>query len=363
VSVDVRIKKRLSPAFRLDVEFHADDYRCLGILGASGSGKSMTLKCIAGIEKPDEGFISLDGKILFDSERKINLKARARKVGYLFQNYALFPTMSALDNITVALSGAKKHKRRVAQDWIDKFGLNGLEQNFPHQMSGGQQQRVALARMLVTNPASVLLDEPFSALDSNLREYMQLELLSLIRQKDDGALAPFKNSILVTHSRDEVYRLCPSLLIMDGGNIVAAGDTRAIFDRPDSVVCAERTGCKNISKVVRRGAREIFALDWGLALHTQGVVGDDVTHVGIRAHSLIPAAGDGVGRNEVRLGGCKASSGPFEELVVFTNADAGDESERHELWWKSERREIGAAAPALPAKLCLPPESLLLLKS
>ncbi|MDR3301801.1 MAG: ATP-binding cassette domain-containing protein [Spirochaetaceae bacterium] len=369
MSLVVRIKKRLSADFTLDVEFQTEDYQCLGVLGASGCGKSMTLKCIAGIEKPDEGFIALDGRVLFSSALGIiNLKARERKVGYLFQNYALFPKMTALENMCAALPGAlsgvlSNKNLSEARGWIERFGLSGLEKNYPHQMSGGQQQRVALARMLITHPAAVLLDEPFAALDSNLREYMQLELLQLIQSQDEGALAPFKNAILVTHSREEVYRLCPRLLIMAGGKIVAQGNTRQVFDKPDSVISAELTGCKNISRIIRKAEREVFALDWGLLLRTAEVVGSGMTHIGIRAHNLQPiSAGSEKGYNEVRLGRCKTSSGPFEDLVVFTNAEAKDNTEQHEIWWKSERASVGGAPPLCPEKLFFPPESLLLLK-
>jgi molybdate transport system ATP-binding protein len=363
MSLIVRIKKyfskSFSKSFSLDIEFETQDNTCLGILGSSGCGKSMTLKCIAGIEKPDEGYIVLNDKVLFDSEKKINIKAQDRKTGYLFQNYALFPKMNSLQNIISPLLCSQKEKQIRSRYWIEKFGLQGLEKSFPHQLSGGQQQRVALARMLICEPFAVLLDEPFSALDSNLREYMQLEFLNLM------AGAAFQNTIFVTHSRDEAYRLCPELVIIDKGRIVTKGKTRKIFDKPDSVISAEKTGCKNISKIVRKGAREIFALDWGVALKTAEDVGEGITHVGIRAHSLIEQykKEDGDNFNVARIAAPKKSSGPFEDVVVFINADAKNDSERGEIWWKFNRADIASDTVTIPEKLFFPPESLLLLRS
>ena len=150
MALEVRIKRQF-PGFCLDVEF-ACDHSCMGILGASGCGKSMTLKCIAGIVAPDEGRIALDGKVFFDSEKKINLRPQERNIGYLFQNYALFPTMSVEENLACVLKGKKEEKKRKVREQIQTFHLEGLEKQLPAQLSGGQQQRAALARMLITNP-------------------------------------------------------------------------------------------------------------------------------------------------------------------------------------------------------------------
>ena len=146
----------------------------IGFLGSSGSGKSMTLKCIAGLEKPSKGKIIINDKVLFDSEEKINVKTKDRKVGFLFQNYALFPHMTIKDNIEIGLDKiSKDEKSKLSFKYIKKFGLEGLESRYPWQLSGGQQQRVALARALITSPDILLLDEPFSALDNHLRASME----------------------------------------------------------------------------------------------------------------------------------------------------------------------------------------------
>lgn len=212
MSLQVDIKKRWK-GFSLQVRFETGE-GLLGILGASGCGKSMTLKSIAGIVTPDEGRILLNGRTLFDSEKKINLKPRDRKVGYLFQDYALFPNMTVRQNISCAVRG--KEKEKLAEEQIHNFRLEGLEEQYPHQLSGGQKQRTALARMMANEPEALLLDEPFSALDYYLKEQLQVQMLDFLK----GCK---KDMILVTHNRDEVYRLCGNLLIMDEGEKISMG--------------------------------------------------------------------------------------------------------------------------------------------
>jgi molybdate transport system ATP-binding protein len=351
MSLKVSIRKQLSKSFCLEVDFETVN-GCLGILGASGSGKSMTLKCIAGIEMPSEGHISLNNRILFDSQKKINLKPQARRVGYLFQNYALFPRMTVLQNISAGLSFPRQKKHALASDWMERFGIEGLQSRYPGQLSGGQQQRAALARMLIREPELILLDEPFSALDTYLREQMQVQLQNL--------LTSHKDVILVTHNRDEAYKLCNETLVMDAGKTLRKGPTRELFQNPGSVRAARLTGCKNISPVQRTGEREIFALDWGLALHTQNSVGSDITHAGIRAHDFVPLRENtrNQNENEIELAVTQKSEDPFEHIVLFTNAAARSQAEKGELWWKYSKY-VGIE---IPRKLFIPPEAILLLR-
>jgi molybdate transport system ATP-binding protein len=356
MSLKVSIRKRLSRSFTLEAEFEtAGGAVWLGILGASGCGKSMTLKCIAGIETPDEGRIEANGRVLFDSAAKLDLRPQARRVGYLFQNYALFPRMTVLENIMAGLPGRERaaEKRRRALAWAERFGLAGLEGRRPAALSGGQQQRAALARMLIREPEVVLLDEPFSALDTNLREQMQVKMLELLGSRGDV--------VLVTHSRDEAYKLCGDLLVMDGGRAIKKGRTKELFRDPGLAAAARLTGCKNISPAKRLGEREIAALDWGLTLRTAVPVGGGVTHVGIRAHDFVPVLpGDarGSGANLVRIKPLGHSEEPFEEALLFSNADARLPGEDREIWWKYSKylnyRDI--------KQLYIPPESLLLLQ-
>ena len=169
VALSVDIRKQLGD-FHLEVQFDAGD-ETLALLGASGCGKSVTLKCVAGILTPDEGRITLDGVTLFDSAARIDLPPQRRHVGYLFQDYALFPNMTVRQNIA---AGAKDRGRRreTAEALIRRFRLEDAADRKPRQLSGGQRQRAALARILASEPRAVLLDEPFSALDS----YLQYQL-------------------------------------------------------------------------------------------------------------------------------------------------------------------------------------------
>ena len=163
MAISAEIHRKLNH-FALDVCFSSKSRR-IGILGASGCGKSMTLKSIAGIEVPDSGNIVVEGRILFDSDSRINLKPQKRNIGYLFQNYALFPTMTVAKNIAAGLKGNRKENEQRVREMVRKFRLDGLEDQLPAQLSGGQQQRVALARIMAYEPDVILLDEPFSALD------------------------------------------------------------------------------------------------------------------------------------------------------------------------------------------------------
>ena len=297
----VEIKKKLKE-FSLELSFEAEK-GCLGILGPSG--KSMTLKSIAGIVTPDSGRIALQyaqgeaagGRVLFDSALKINETPQIRRVGYLFQNYALFPNMTVEENIAAGLKGkgaraaAGGRKSQVCspqaikqkvQEMTERFRLIGLEKHYPAQLSGGQQQRTALARILAYEPEILLLDEPFSAMDTYLREKLRLELAEALKDYDGV-------SILVTHDRDEAYQLCPEILLMDQGKVLARGKTRDIFAWPQTCKAARLTGCKNISRIRRMGERHICALDWGgLELMADRLVGEEITAVGIRAHDFEP---------------------------------------------------------------------------
>ena len=198
MSLRVNIEKRLGD-FRLQVDLATGD-GVLGLLGASGCGKSMTLKCIAGIERPDRGYIEVNGRVLFDSDRRIDLSPQKRRTGLLFQNYALFPNMTVYENIRCGVRRDPVGGEEKVKEIMERFSLTPLKAHYPHQLSGGQQQRVALARILVNEPQLRLLDEPFSALDSQLRFQLEEELRRTIARFG-------KTVLLVSHNRDEVFRL------------------------------------------------------------------------------------------------------------------------------------------------------------
>ena len=209
--LEVQIYKKLAE-FDLDVSFQVDD-NILGFMGASGSGKSMTLKCIAGIETPDQGRIVLNGRVLFDSEKKINVPIQKRNVGYMFQSYALFPNMNVYENISVGLRARKvKDVDIVVRKVMQQFRVFELASRYPKQLSGGQRQRVALARLMAYEPDVLLLDEPFSALDEDLKEDLLQELKSELQIS--------KPVIFVSHDKEEVNYLCDLNYKIKQGEII-----------------------------------------------------------------------------------------------------------------------------------------------
>ena len=189
----------------------------LGILGRSGCGKSVTLRCLAGILQPDKD------KILFDSEKKISEKAQKRKIGYLFQNYALFPNMTVRENIAFAFG--KEKEKDFLEELLERLYLTEVAELYPSVLSGGQHQRTAMARMLAAKPDVILLDEPFSALDSFLRQEMEREVQQVL-QSFGGV------SILVSHNKEEIFRLTQKCMVMERGKIAEIGDTKEIFAHP-----------------------------------------------------------------------------------------------------------------------------------
>ncbi len=277
MSIEVALHKKLK-GFELDLAFKTRG-KCTGILGASGCGKSMTLKCIAGLEKPDKGLVQLGEKILFSKEQRINRSPQERKIGYLFQNYALFPHMTVKENISIGIKESREKAKEKINEQIERFRLKGLEGHYPSQLSGGQQQRVALARILAYEPQVLLLDEPFSALDSFLRDALAKQLLEV--------LEAFKGDIvMVSHSRDELYTFCDQLIVMKNGTALLEGNTKDIFYQPKKMEVAQLTGCKNISPIKRLGKYQLLAIDWNLKLTTKEEIKTSTQYVGIRAHDI-----------------------------------------------------------------------------
>ena len=270
----VDIEKDLS-SFKLKAKFEQEN-RVLGFLGESGSGKSMTLKCIAGLETPTRGKIILNNRVLFDSDKKINLSAQERKVGFLFQNYALFPHMTVTQNIEVGLGKLdKKEKNKISKEYINRLCLDGLEDRYPWQRSGGQQQRVALARALSPSPDILLLDEPFSALDYHLRIKMENELINILKD--------YKGEIIfVTHDRDECYRICDDIVVYDKGLSFSKKEVDELFEKPSTLEEAKITGCKNISKIEYISEDTVYSLDWGIKLKISNRTTPKGNYIGIR---------------------------------------------------------------------------------
>ena len=270
--------------FSLDVLIESDAKR-IGILGASGSGKSMTLRSIAGIEEADSGHIEAGGRVLYDSDSKTDLKPQKRNVGYMFQNYALFPTMSVMKNVMAGLKGSKEDNREKAMDMLRRFSMDGFEDRLPGELSGGQQQRVALARIMVTEPEIILLDEPFSALDGFLRDRMQAEMMEML-EDFSGQI------VMVSHSRDELYRFSEELFVLKDGSILRQGETKEIFADPRKIEVARLTGCKNYSAAERIDEHTLKLTDWDITLHTEREIPEWISRIGYRAHYFEPVWGE-----------------------------------------------------------------------
>lgn len=374
MSLKVNIKKRLGN-FNLDVAFETER-GVFAILGASGCGKSMTLKCIAGIETPDEGRIELNGRILYDSAKKINLTPQKRRVGYMFQDYALFPNMTVEQNIK---AGMGKHpEEEKVRSYINRFRLEGLEKHYPAQLSGGQKQRVAMARMIASEPDILLLDEPFSALDSYLKWELEQEMRDMLAEVQ-------KPVLFVSHNRDEVYRLCSMVSCIDHGKMEVIEKTKEFFHNPKTKTAAVLSGCKNISAAEIVDNNHIKALGWGITLCVSEIP-EETKAVGIRAHSFYPVNAEQIpgkesAANESRVSviqegtGLKKYRNPVQKENIFKieesriiedpfewNISFRPSKESGWLQWKIAKTEQKDSPGPIPPALAVHAKDILLLK-
>jgi molybdate transport system permease protein len=328
MSLEVQIEKKLLD-FTLDVSFRAEA-EPLSILGASGAGKTMLLRCIAGLARPDRGRIKLNDRVFFDSESHLNIPARQRRVGMLFQNYAIFPHRTVAENIGFGLEALPRDKRskRVAE-LIGRTHLAGLEHRYSRTLSGGEQQRVALARALAIEPEALLLDEPLSALDTHLRSQMEIQL-------QETFAAYHRPTLLVTHNMEEAYRLGARLLVLSRGRVIASGAKERIFQRPPSVEVARLTGCKNISRAHTISDYSVEALDWGCTLRVAQsnvqITAQANGFIGIRAHHLEFVEADGAA-NEENVFPCwlvRSSETPFRITLFLSLQERSSKSPQPE---------------------------------
>lgn len=327
----VQIEKKLGD-FQLKVNFTAEN-GVMALLGASGSGKSMTLKCIAGIQRPDRGRIVLDGVTLFDAAQGVNVAPQKRRVGYLFQQYALFPQMTVEQNIACCVRD-KRQKREMTKAMICSMNLEGMEKKKPCQLSGGQQQRVALARILVNEPEVLLLDEPFSALDSHLRIQMEREIQRILCKFG-------KTVILVSHNQEEVFRLTDSVGVMNGGKLEVVGQKRQIFANPETKTGAMLTGYTNISPIDRLNDHQIYAKAWGIKLNVS-IETEEICYVGIRPQDL--ELKETMEENTVCCRVMEERENPFSYTLLVYPVEREEKAGLY-LWvekefWENKRREI-----------------------
>ena len=307
MAIELDIQKNFK-GFSLDVKLKGQA-GTIGILGASGSGKSMTLRSIAGIETPDSGRIIINGKTVFDSEAKINLKPQERRVGYLFQNYALFPTMTVEKNIACGYRGGKSELSQKVADYIKRYPLEGL------------------------------------------KDILQRDMQNFLKDYKGDML-------MVTHSRDEAYKFCSQLNLLNNGKDILTGETRDIFENPQYLEAARLTGCKNFSAVQKMGSHEVYALDWELMLRSEQEVTEDITHVGIRGHWMRPA--DEAGENTMEVQVEEYIENTFEHQYLFRNKGA---AESGTLWWMCQKKNFQETAKDnIPKYLYFPPEHVMLLK-
>jgi len=221
--IDISVHKKLqstSGTINLDVDFHISNGKLLTLYGKSGAGKTTILKIIAGLLKPDRGSISVNGNIWFDEKRNINLKTQKRNIGFVFQEYSLFPNMSVKENLIFALSKAQDIK--IVNDLIEIIDLGDLQSRDPNTLSGGQKQRVALARTLVQRPEILLLDEPLSALDDEMRIRLQQYILKVHKEFN-------LTTILISHDISEIIKMSDYLMELDHGKIVSQGTPKEMF--------------------------------------------------------------------------------------------------------------------------------------
>ena len=300
--LEVDVEKKLK-GFHLRCAFAVAESPVV-LFGPSGSGKSLTLQCIAGLVKPERGRVVIGERTVFDSARGVNLPPQERRVGYVFQDYALFPHLSVADNIAYGLhrlARAERHEKVAAM--MRLMRLDGLESRRPRQLSGGQQQRVAVARALVTEPAILLLDEPFSALDGAIRSKLRQELLQVLGSLDVTA-------VIVTHSLEEAYVIGEKMVVYDAGRVLQVGDHDEVLHRPASRPVARFTGAKNIfTGVVTRVSDDGLEVEGeGLrvvTLHYERCAGDKVEFCIRPEHIMLLRPGEAAGKRvkENRLAG------------------------------------------------------------
>lgn len=264
-----RIKKTFPSDFVLDIEFAATAGVTI-LFGASGSGKTQTLLSVAGLTRPDEGLIAVEGETLFDSSRGFSLPVSRRRTGYVFQSLALFPHMTAQANVEFAAQDLPKRERREkALALLERFGVAHTAARRPREISGGEAQRVALARALASEPRMLLLDEPLSALD----EPVKLSIMSDLREMNRRLRLPI---LYVTHSRDEALALGERALVFERGRIVAEGEPHEVFGSPASLGVARLAGVENIFEGVVKSRNEPAGTMVVRLLNTEGVASYNV---------------------------------------------------------------------------------------
>ena len=353
--LEVNAERRLEN-FNLTVSLKTTE-GAIGLLGPSGAGKSMTLRMIAGLTTADRGRIVLNDRVLFDSARNQNLPAAQRRIGVVFQDYALFPHLTVAENVGFGLRQLSTSERISRVDrQLASMQITDLADRYPREISGGQRQRVAIARCMATNPDALLLDEPFAALDPHLRRQTEEQLRR--------ALSDFRGPVVfVTHDMEEAFRFCSDLLVLEHGSVIASGPKHRLFEDPGTVAAARLTGCKNIVPAVALSSNRISIPAWKCELATSRTVDAALTHVGYRSHQ-IRFVDSGSGKNVLPCWLVNTSEAPHEMtlyLRLHAPATAGEAAQLQadvpkDLW------RILSAKPQ-PWNIQFAPERLLTLRT
>lgn len=334
MSLKAEIRKSFS-GFTLDINLEADQ-ETLGLLGESGCGKTLTMRCIAGIETPDAGKIVVNDKVYFDKasgkKPSVNLTAQERKTALLFQNYMLFPNLTVAENVGAGISNkaSKSELKDMVERELERFGIDKFADRYPAQLSGGQQQRVALARMLAARPGILMLDEPFSALDSHLKGILEQNLSAVFEM--------FAGTILyVSHDIDEALRFCNRIAVMEDGKVMEISKGDELVSNPRSTASVKLSGCKNVTEAIAKGKRRIYMPRWGVEMQTARDVPEGLKNMGIRAFFLerVEEPKDSVGAaasttdNVFRMRCDRVSDSRFDRTVIlgFCDADKDDNFE------------------------------------
>lgn len=364
MTLSVDIAKHF-PSFDLEMKLDAED-EVFGLLGASGCGKSLTMRAIAGIETPDEGRIVVNGQVFFDSAAGINLKPQQRKTALLFQNYMLFPNLTVEENVAAGIpkDTPRADRDALVQSELQRFDVATFAKRYPAQLSGGQQQRVALARMLAARPGILMLDEPFSALDAHLKGVLEQNLSSLF-DAFDGTI------LYVSHDIDEAVRFCDRIAVVERGHVMETDGSRELIDNPKSMAGLKLSGCKNAVEVEKLNDTHVYCPQWGVTIAIPGGVSDDVSGVGVRAFNLRRVEEPGCNVYRVRVD--RASDSRFERMCMLSFLDRDERAEplvnateqevhflHQRMFWRISLREPDSQLPEVGDELyiCIPPEHL-----
>ncbi|MCR5582047.1 MAG: ATP-binding cassette domain-containing protein [Eggerthellaceae bacterium] len=367
MSLEVDIRKRYG-SFQLDVAFQAGD-ETFGLLGASGCGKSLTMRCIAGIDTPDEGRIVVNGTTFFDSAQGINLSPQKRKTALLFQSYMLFPNLTVEQNVAAGVDRSlpPEERARIVEAELVRFDVIAFAKRYPSQLSGGQQQRVALARMLAARPGILMLDEPFSALDAHLKTLLEQSLVGLF-DSFDGTI------IYVSHDIDEALHFCDRIAVVEAGHIMEIDKGRELIDDPKSLAGIKLSGCKNALSCERVSPTRLFCPSWGIEIDAMRPIPSDIKAFGVRAFRLERASEPGPNVYRVRVDRVSDSRYDRSALLCFLDREEGAQElvgENQEemrylhqrLFWRVDTlKEPRDSWPELGEELLIriPPESLYL---